>query len=64
MCLDFGAATLIAAAVSPFAGSYSSPELSLATGDAARFFLDLRCPMSETDKAGAGANGAICNYIV
>lgn len=35
----FGAATLIAAAVSPRDGSYSSPELTLA-GEAVRFFLD------------------------
>lgn len=41
-----GAATLMAAAVSPRDGSYSSPELSLATGDAARFFLDFLWPMS------------------
>lgn len=44
----FGAATLMAAAVSPREGSYSSPELTL-TGDAARFFLDFLWPMSKTD---------------
>lgn len=42
-----GAATLICAAL--LLGSYSSPELSLGTGEAARFFLDFLWPRSAID---------------